>query len=64
VVALATAGGFAFALFFATAVYPMGPILSELKLGAIVSGLGVPLTVLAAWRWRVGVFARRAGIRD
>jgi NhaA family Na+:H+ antiporter len=56
VVALATTGGFAFALFFATAVYPMGPILSELKLGAIVSGVGVPLTILAAWRWKVGVF--------
>jgi NhaA family Na+:H+ antiporter len=56
VVALATTGGFAFALFFATAVYPMGPVLSELKLGAIVSGVGVPLTILAAWRWHVGVF--------
>lgn len=61
VVALATTGGFAFALFFATAAYPMGPILSELKLGAIISGLGVPLTILMAWRWRVGVF--RAGAR-
>jgi NhaA family Na+:H+ antiporter len=56
VIGLATTGGFAFALFFATAVYPMGPILGELKLGAIVSGIGVPLTVLAAWLWRVGVF--------
>jgi Na+:H+ antiporter, NhaA family len=56
VVGLATTGGFAFALFFATAVYPMGPILGELKLGAIVSGIGVPLTILAAWRWHVGVF--------
>ena len=56
VIALATTGGFAFALFFATAVYPMGPVLSELKLGAIVSGIGVPLTILLAWRWHVGVF--------
>lgn len=56
VVGLATTGGFAFALFFATAVYPMRPILGELKLGAIVSGIGVPLTILAAWRWHVGVF--------
>jgi NhaA family Na+:H+ antiporter len=56
VVGLATTGGFAFALFFATAVYPMGPLLGELKLGAVVSGIGVPLTILAAWRWRVGVF--------
>jgi NhaA family Na+:H+ antiporter len=59
VLGLATAGGFAFALFFATAVYPMGPILGELKLGAIISGIGVPLTILAAWRWHVGVFRTR-----
>jgi Na+:H+ antiporter, NhaA family len=59
VVGLATAGGFAFALFFATAVYPMGPILAELKLGAIVTGIGVPLAILAAWRWQVGVFRMR-----
>jgi NhaA family Na+:H+ antiporter len=56
VIGLATAGGFAFALFFATAVYPMGPLLAELKLGAIVSGIGVPLAILAAWRWKVGIF--------
>jgi Na+:H+ antiporter, NhaA family len=56
VVALATCGGFAFALFFATAVYPMGPVLGELKLGAIVSGIGVPVTILAARFWRVGRF--------
>jgi Na+:H+ antiporter, NhaA family len=64
VVALATAGGFAFALFFATAVYPMGPILSELKLGAIISGIGVPLTILLAWRWHVGVFGPPAANRS
>jgi NhaA family Na+:H+ antiporter len=57
VVALATCGGFAFALFAATAAYPMGPVLSELKLGAIVSGLGVPLTIAAAWLIRVGRFS-------
>lgn len=56
VVALATCGGFAFALFAATAAYPMGPVLAELKLGAIVSGLSVPLTVAAAWLAGVGRF--------
>jgi NhaA family Na+:H+ antiporter len=56
VVALATTGVFAFGLFFATAVYPLGPVQSELKLGAILSGIGVPLTFLAAWLWRVGIF--------
>src|SRR5688572_4142150 len=37
VVALATSGGFAFALFFATAVFPVGPILAELKIGAVAT---------------------------
>ena len=58
VVALATAGGFAFALFFATAVYPAGPLLAELKLGAILSGVGVPVTIAAAWFAGVGRFHR------
>lgn len=58
VVSLATAGGFAFALFFATAVYPLGPILGEVKMGAILSGVGVPLTIAAAWLARVGRFRR------
>jgi NhaA family Na+:H+ antiporter len=56
VVAVATCGGFAFALFFATAVYPPGPLLAELKLGAIVSGIGVPLTIALAWATRTGRF--------
>jgi NhaA family Na+:H+ antiporter len=56
IVALATCGGFAFALFAATAVYPMGPVLGELKLGAIVSGIGVPVTIIAAWLAGVGRF--------
>ena len=38
---MATSGGFATALFFATAVYPVGPLLGELKLGVIASGIGV-----------------------
>ena len=58
IVALATCGGFAFALFFATAVFPIGPLLGELKLGAIISGIGVPMAILAAWRWKVGRFGR------
>jgi NhaA family Na+:H+ antiporter len=61
VVALATCGGFAFALFAATAAYPMGPVLAELKLGAIVSGIGVPLSVAAAWLAGVGRFHAKHG---
>jgi NhaA family Na+:H+ antiporter len=57
VVALATCGGFAFALFFATAVFPIGPLLGELKIGAIVSGIGVPIAYGVAWMLRAGRFA-------
>jgi NhaA family Na+:H+ antiporter len=56
VVAVSTTGGFAFALFFATAVYAAGPLLAELKLGVILSGIGVLLTFLLAWRLEVGRF--------
>lgn len=48
VVSLATCGGFATGLYFATAIYPVGPLLGELKLGVIASGVGVVLTLLAA----------------
>jgi NhaA family Na+:H+ antiporter len=60
VVSLATAGGFAFALFFATAVFPIGPILAEVKIGAVASGVGVPLAFAAAWLLHVGRFGRHA----
>jgi NhaA family Na+:H+ antiporter len=67
VVALATAGGFAFALFFAAAEYPPGPLLAELKLGVILSGIGVPLAIALAWVANVGRFhapaRQRAGAR-
>jgi NhaA family Na+:H+ antiporter len=60
VVALATSGGFTFGLFFATAVFPVGPILAELKIGAVATGVGVPLALAAARLMRVGRFGRRA----
>jgi Na+:H+ antiporter, NhaA family len=49
VVSMATSGGFATALFFATAIYPAGPIRGELKLGVIASGIGAVVTLLLAW---------------
>ena len=61
VISLATCGGFAFALFFAIAVYPLGPIVNELKIGAILSGVGVPLTIAVAWLWGVGRFKPSRG---
>jgi NhaA family Na+:H+ antiporter len=56
VLAFATTGGFGFALFYATAVYAAGPLLGELKLGVILSGLGVALAFGAAYLMRVGRF--------
>jgi NhaA family Na+:H+ antiporter len=56
VVAFATSGGFTFALFFATAVFPMGPVLTQLKLGAVLSGVGVPLAFGAARLLHAGRF--------
>jgi osmotically-inducible protein OsmY len=57
VVALASSSGFAFALFAAVAIYPAGPILAELTLGAVLSGIGVIAAFTAARVLRVGRFA-------
>jgi Na+:H+ antiporter, NhaA family len=57
VVALTASSGFTFALFAATVVYPAGPILGELKIGAVLSGVGVVLAFAAARLLRVGRFA-------
>jgi NhaA family Na+:H+ antiporter len=60
VVALAASCGFTFSLFFATAAFPAGPLLAELKLGALLSGAGVLLALAAARLLHVGRFTRRA----
>lgn len=60
VVALAVSAGFTLSLFFATTLLPAGPLLAELKLGALLSLLGVPLAFIAARLLRVGRFAARA----
>ena len=59
VVALASTSGFAFALFAAVAIYPIGPILAELTLGAVLSGFGVVAAFAAARLLHVGRFAIR-----
>ena len=62
VVSLAASVGFTFALFFATAVMPPGPLLGELKLGALSTGAGALVAFSAARILRVGRFtATRAG---
>jgi NhaA family Na+:H+ antiporter len=50
--------GLVFALFFATAVMPLGAILLEMKMGALVTIAGAALAFAAARLLRVGRFAR------
>jgi NhaA family Na+:H+ antiporter len=50
--------GLVFALFFATAVMPLGPLLLEMKMGALVTILGGVLSFGVARLLRVGRFAR------
>lgn len=56
VVALATSVAFTFALFFATGLIPMGPVLAEMKLGALATVVAAGLTLGAARLLRVGRF--------
>jgi NhaA family Na+:H+ antiporter len=58
VVACTASIGFVFALFFATAVMPLGPLLLKLKMGALITVAGGGLAFAAAGLLRVGRFAR------
>jgi Na+:H+ antiporter, NhaA family len=58
VVAFTASIGFTFALFFATAAIPIGPILDEAKLGALLTVCGALMAMAAAAVLRVGRFAR------
>jgi NhaA family Na+:H+ antiporter len=58
VVALATSSGFTFALFFATGLFPMGPTLSQIKMGALLTVIGALLAFAAARLLHVGHRAR------
>lgn len=59
VVSLSASAGFAFALFFATSVVPAGPVLADLKLGALSTGVGALIAFLAARLLHVGRFSPR-----
>jgi NhaA family Na+:H+ antiporter len=61
VAALATTSGFTMALFVATGVFAIGPLLAEVKLGALCTTAGAVVTLLMARTLRVGAFARRQG---
>ncbi|HWW86108.1 MAG TPA: hypothetical protein VNZ26_21075 [Vicinamibacterales bacterium] len=58
VIALAASPGLAFGVFFATTVFPDGPLLIETKLGAISTVVGVIVALAAARLLHVGRFAK------
>ncbi|HEX7137382.1 MAG TPA: hypothetical protein VF219_06035 [Vicinamibacterales bacterium] len=57
VIALIGSVGLVFALFLSTTVFPDGPLLTEMKLGAIATLAGAAMAVAAARVLRVGRFA-------
>jgi NhaA family Na+:H+ antiporter len=59
VAALATSSGFTFALFFATGLLPIGPILDQIKIGAVLTSAAVLITLATAHLLAVGRWARR-----
>jgi Na+:H+ antiporter, NhaA family len=62
VIALAASSGFTLALFFATGLLPPGGIVQEIKYGALLTVVALPVTFAAAWLLGVGRFtARQAG---
>ena len=60
VVSLAASAGFTFALLFATSVMPPGPLLGELKLGALATAGGALVALTAARLLHVGRFTSKA----
>ena len=60
VVAWLSTIGFTMALFFATVAVGPGPVLSELKMGALLTLGGAVAAFVAAWLLRVGRFAGEA----
>jgi NhaA family Na+:H+ antiporter len=56
VVALATTGGFTFALFLASAALPAGAVAEQVTLGALLTTAGAVVTIYTAWMLCVGRF--------
>ena len=61
VVSLAASAGFTFALFSAASMIPAGPLLNELKLGALSTAVSAVLAFAAARLLHVGRFGNRSG---
>jgi NhaA family Na+:H+ antiporter len=60
VLALAASPALSFGVFFATAVFPAGPPLVEMKIGALATVVGLLPALLAAYLFRVGRFGDAA----
>ncbi len=58
IVAFATSSGFTMALFFAVAIMPMGPVLAEIKIGALSIAIGALVAFFFAWLLGVGRIGR------
>jgi Na+/H+ antiporter NhaA len=56
VAAIAASTGFTYALFFATSLYPPGPVLNQIKMGALGTVAGLALTFAVARLLRAGRF--------
>jgi NhaA family Na+:H+ antiporter len=56
VIGCAASIGLTFALFLATAILPLGPLLLQMKTGALLTAGGAVLTFLTAWLLGVGRF--------
>jgi NhaA family Na+:H+ antiporter len=63
VIAVATSSGFTFALFFATGLIPMGPVLAEIKLGALATVAAALVALGLARTLRVGRLAHSTAVR-
>jgi len=59
VAALATSSGFTFALFFATGLLAVGPVLEQITIGAVLTSVGIAITLGVAHLLAVGRWARR-----
>ena len=59
VIGLVASTGLTMALFFASAVMGTGPLLQQMRAGALLTAVGAPLGVATAWLLGVGRFHRK-----
>ena len=59
VIGLVASTGLTMALFFASAVMATGPLLQQMRVGALLTAAGAPLGVATAWLLGVGRFHRK-----